>query len=176
MENLPDYYLLMMHQNCAKGEFGIREVLFFGRLIVRIIWELISREDPLFDRLAIDEMLLHKPRDSVRGHAHVPRSLGIHDQYRPSRANSQALDLCPVTSCWTSGKRKIALFQFRFELVPRRLANFARTTRIAYAEKNVSMELPDQHFPSNVGQLLLHLVHEPLWYNVVRLDCHRRCS
>ena len=41
-----------------------------------VAWQRVASEDPFFNRIAVDEVFLHEPRDAVGGHARVPRSLG----------------------------------------------------------------------------------------------------
>src|SRR4051812_1887629 len=53
-------------------------------------------EDPLGDRLILDQMFLHKSPDAICRHAVIPRSLGIYDHRRSMATDAQTTYLCPV--------------------------------------------------------------------------------
>ena len=95
----------------------------------------IPREDPLFDRLALDEVFLHELGNALGGHAVVPGSFGIDDHGRAVAADAQAADFAAIAGIFAGGE--VSVFDLALEHFPCGLAFFGRAARRAGAEKDV---------------------------------------
>src|SRR5207237_8010797 len=90
-------------------------------------------ENPLLDRLALDEVLLDEQGDVLRRHAVIPRPFGVDHHRRAVAADAQTADLGAIASVFA--RPEALLLDLALEHLPRRRARLWRATVRARAEK-----------------------------------------
>src|SRR5262245_31852198 len=103
-------------------------------------------------------MLLYETRDSLRGHAVVPRALGVDEHGGAVATDAQAADLGAVAGVWT-GEQALVLQQL-LEGLPGGKARLRRAAARSGAKKHVPAVAANAMFLNRRLKVAVHVLHD----------------
>src|SRR5581483_12240138 len=101
----------------------------------------VSGEDPVLDGFILLEMLLHKARHALGGHAVVPGAFGVDNHGRPVAADPQAAHLRAIAGIRPGGEA--CVFECLLQRFPGGLALLRRATTWPRAQEDMPLIMAD---------------------------------
>src|ERR1019366_4392250 len=120
----------------------------------------IFSKDPLRDRRAFDQMLLHEALDLVGRHVVIPRPLRIDEHRRSVAADAQTAGTRPLADVGAS--RKAHVLQLLLEPLPGFLSDFRRAALRARAQEHVLLDRADAKLLGDGVELVVLIAHDDI--------------